>query len=614
MDHSKRHQELRNATIPGLLIDRVRKTPQKVAFRSKKLGIYRELTWSGFFHRIARCTLGLYELGLRQGEHLALMADPCEEVVTCELAAQALGSVTYGIHPACSRQELHDLMEHGRACVFVAQNQEYLDRILPLLSDLPALRKIVLIDTRGLLNYDHPSMVSFENLLQRGQESLTVRPGAFEELAASVKPSDGAIIAYTSGTTGAPKGVWITHGKHLAATYGFVESYPILAEREHRTVAYLPLSTLVGKVAAVTLPLLADVVPHFCEDIDDLGTTMFEVAPTVLFVMPRYLRKLASNVFVSMESSSPLKRAIYAMALDRGRRDLKRVWEDRETPWSRFRGSIWKHAAFRPILNKLGLDRTEILISTGAPLPPEITAFWHICGLNVSEFYGLTESSGAPICAQRPFFPRPHDTGKPSQEWTIRLSEDGEVLVRGKDLFEGYWNPPERNRRAFSQDGWFHTGDGGEWDPDGNLKLLDRPLDVIVQNEEKIGPTHIENLLRANPYISEAVVLGHGYPYLSSLIEIDFEAVSDWANRHRIPFTGFAGMIAHPEIIRFIGSEIEKINTTLSPHERIRAFTVLPIELTPAEDGAAVTPTRKTKRDVMCKKFKDLIESMYPES
>jgi long-chain acyl-CoA synthetase len=615
MDSSQKYQELRNKTIPGLFLERVKTTPNEVAYRTKKLGIYKERIWLEFYRIVTNCAIGLSQLGLKHGDCIALMGDPCEEYVICELAAQTIGAIPYGIHPACSSSEFHYLLKDGNACMFIAEDQESLDRILPILNNFPGIRQIIVIDTKGMFAVEHPSVISYEKLLQNGERQLAADPRAFEEMVNRTKPSDPLFIVYTSGTTGNPKGVLISHGKHLAATYTLIDHYPILMETPHRTVAYTPLSHILGKVVSITLPLLTKIIPHYGEDIEDLGQTMFEVAPTVLFVMPKYLQKLSARIFVGIENSTLFKKAVYKTALRIGRRHLKKVSDGEGNIRSRLSYLICYQAVFRSILNKLGFNRLKIVFSTGAPLPPEIMTFWQICGVNLSEFYGTTEAGGAILCGQAPYFPHPGNVGKPSPGWELILSDQGEILVRGNDLFEGYWNHSESKSKVSDQDGWFHTGDIGEWGPDSNLILLERAQDFIVaQGGKKISPTHLENTLRASPYISEAVVIGQNRPYLSTLVEIDFEAVSDWANRKHIPFTGFTSLIDSPEIIKFIGTEIETINKLLSPREQIRAFRILPKALNPAEDEGPVTPTRKIKRDAMYNKFKDLVESMYPES
>ena len=612
MNPSQKYEELRNKTLPGLLLERVKETPNAVAYRTKKLGIYKERTWSELHQKVARCAMGFAQLGLKHGDRLALMGDPREEYVICEFAAQALGAITFGIYPASSSKELYYLMNDGQASIFVAENQEYVDRILPLFDKLSHLKHIVVIDTKGVFMQDSRSLTSYEKLVEGGESKLI--PGAFEEGVSRIKPTDGSFIDYTSGTTGPPKGVFVSHGKHLTATFTLIDRYPILAEIPHRTVVYLPLCHFLGKVAAVTLPLLAPIVPHYGEDMEALGQTFFEIAPTVLFTVPRYLKKFASDILIGIENSSPLKKLAYHMALKIGRRYMQNVWDGKKNPLGNLAYLICYQAVFRPILNKIGFDKLKIALSTGAPLSSDVMALWQVNGVNLSEMYGLTETGGGTISAQGPYFPRPGNVGQPPDCWEIRLSESGEILVRGNEIFEYYWNNPRLTREALDDDGWFHTGDIGEWTLDGNLRILERAQDLLITSDGKaICPMQIENVLRSNPYISEAVVLGHHRQYLSSMIEIDFETVSNWASRNNIPFIGFTSLIQHPEIIKFVGTEIEKANKNLAPDEQIKAFRIIPKELTPGEDGEPVTPTRKVKRQLMYEKFKDLVESMYSD-
>jgi long-chain acyl-CoA synthetase len=612
MDYLQKYQELRSKTIPGLLLERVKHTPQDVAYRVKKLGIYKERTWFELRRMVASCAMGLITLGLKRGECLALMGDPCEEYVICELAAQTLGAITYGIYPTSSQKELAHLMKDGRACIFIAEHQEYLDRILPLSNQLPHLRHIVAINTKGIFGQDQPSLIPYEKLVENGEREFSSRPEALEEIVHGIRPSDGLFIAYTSGTTGDPKGVLISHGKHLTAAYTFIDRYPVLADFPHRTVVYLPLCSVLGKMVAVTLPLLTSIVPHYGEDIEDLGLTIFETAPTVLFGVPRYFQKFASSIRVGIENSSSLKKLIYRMALYIGQRHIESIWDGRKSLFLSLGYLFGYQAAFRPILNKIGFNKLEIAFSSGAPLPPEVMAFWQIHGVNLSEFYAQTETGGAIICAQRQHFPRPGNVGVPPSGLNIRLSENGEILVHGNDLFDGYWNHPELGDGVLNDKGWLHTGDVGECTPDGSLKLLDRAQDFFITSDgRRFSPIYIENALKSSPYISEAVVFGHNRQYLSCLIEIDFETVSDWASRNNILFTGFTSLVQHPEVIKFIGAEIEKVNKDLTLIEQVKVSRIIPIELNPSEDSGPVTPTRKIKRGLMYEKFKELVESMY---
>jgi len=614
MSDTERYEELRSNSVPGLFLERTRRTPDDVAYRAKKLGIYKERTWKTFEQKVADCAMGLKALGLNRGDRLALMGDPCEEYAICELAAQSIGAVTYGIYPTSSSKEVRYLMTDGEACIFVAENQEYVDRILPLYDELPKLRHVVVIDTTGTFMYDHSALITYEDLNHKGREMLDANTGAFEEEVRRVNPEDDLFIVYTSGTTGSPKGVLISHGKHLAAAYTLIDRYPILAETPHRTVVYLPLCHVLGKDVAVTLPLLTSIVPHYGEDIESLAETIFETAPTVLFTVPRYLQKYVSNIIVGIENSSLLKRSIYRVATRVGRQHVKGLWDGKTNPARSLVYFICYQLAFRPILNKIGFNRLKIALSAGAPLPPEVMALWQIYGLNLSEFYGQTETGGAIIAAQEGDFPRPGHVGVPPAGWEVKLSEDGEILVKGKDLFECYLNNPEGTKEVLDSDGWLYTGDVGEWTPDGNLKIIDRARDIIVTSGGKtLSPTYVENCLRAVPYISEAVVFGHQRKYLTALIEIDFETVSDWARSNDIPYTGFTSLTEHPEIVGMIGSAIGKACEDLARVEQVKTFRIIPKELDPEDEDEPITPTRKIKRELIYERFKDLVESMYSD-
>ena len=431
---------------------------------------------------------------------------------------------------------------------------------------------------------------------------------------ARLKPTDPAFIVYTSGTTGHPKGALVSHGTHLAATATVADHYPTLHEKPHRTVIFLPLCHVFGRDVAITLPLMSRLVPHFGESSDDLATTLFETAPTVLFAVPRYLQKFASQILVAMMSSSRLKRTSYERAMRFARAHARRRWDGTVTAAQETIYRLWYTAMFRPILNKLGLDRLELVISAGAPLPVETMALWHMYGVNVVEMYGQTETAGGIIAGQRGPFPRPGDVGSIPEGCSITLADDGEVLVRSPDLFTTYWNNEAAAGTVKLADGTLRTGDVGEW-RDGMLRLIDRARDFIVTSGGKtISPAFIENQLRTSPYISEAVVFGHSRKYLTAVIEIDPETVADWARTHDVPYSGFTSLAENAEIQKLIGGEIEQANRQLARVEQIKAFRILPRPLDPEEEGEPVTPTRKVKRHLMQERFKALIDTMYDDS
>jgi long-chain acyl-CoA synthetase len=602
---------LRRTTALHLLCERARRIPDSIAFRSKHFGIYRERKWRVYAALVARAAYALQRLGIAHGERVAIMGDVCEEWMICDLAAQSLGAIVYGIYPTASAKEVDYQMRDGGACVFIAEDQEYVDRILPIADQLPDLRAIVVLDDSAMFGYEHAKLHRFSELLTAAKKADLPW---LEAQVFTLSPDDSAFIVYTSGTTGHPKGALVTHGKHLAAADTVLRQYPTLREKVHRTVVFLPMCHVLGRDVAITLPLMSSLVPHFPEDAEDFATTLFEVAPTVMFTVPRYLQKFASHILVGVLNSSGLKRAAYDFAMRFAQVYVRRQWDGRATMAQKLLYDILRAGVFRPILNKLGFDKLELVVSGGAGLPAETATLWQMYGVNVVEMYGQTEEAGGIITSQRGPFPRPGNVGTAVDGLDVRLADDGEVLVRGPDLFEGYWRNDDATHEVRGADGWLHTGDVGEW-RDGALRLIDRARDFLVTSGGKtISPSFIENALRASPYIAEAVVFGHGRKYLTAIVEIDFDTVADWARANDVAYTGFTSLTAHPRIERLIKSEIDRTNAALARVEQIKSFRILPKALDPEEEGEPVTPTRKVKRKLMYERFKALIEDMYDDS
>src|SRR5262245_44517303 len=436
-------EALRRTTAPRRLCERARRTPDSVAFRSKHLGLYRERCWRDYAGMVARAARAFAALGLAAGDRVAIMGDACEEWMVCDLAAQSLGAIVYGIYPTASASEVEYQMRDGGAVLFVAENQEYVDKILSFVERLTTLKWIVVLDDSAMFAYAHPKLRRYRALLDAVQQSDLAW---LEQRAGQVGADDPAFIVYTSGTTGHPKGALVSHGKHLAATANIVDHYPTLAQSEHWTVAYLPLCHVLGRDVAVTLPLISRLIPHFGENSDELPTTLFETAPTVLFTVPRYLQKFASQVLLGIANSTGVKRVSADLALRFARGHARRRWSGQG---GLAQSALYRacHAGvFRPILNKLGFDRLELVICAGAPLPPETMTFWQMLGVNVVEMYGQTETAGGIISGQRGPYPRPGDVGTVPAGWETKLAENGEILVRSSDLFESYWGNAEATR------------------------------------------------------------------------------------------------------------------------------------------------------------------------
>jgi long-chain acyl-CoA synthetase len=599
-------------TIPALFRERCARTPHRVAFRAKEYGIYQEVTWGQYWERVKHLGLGFVEIGIERGDRVAIVGDPCPEWCYADLAAQSAGAITYGIYSTSSPSQVRYLLENGGATVAVAENQEYVDKLLPLADALPALRKVIVVDTRSMFLYQDSRLMTLALLEELGRKLCLREPRLFEQLIERGDPDDVAFLVYTSGTSGPPKPAMISHRNCLTALVGaFGEVFPGLLSQEHRTVSYLSMAHILERCLTIYLPLASEAVPHLGESIEELPQTLFETQPTFFYGVPRVWEKIASQVLVGVQSSSWLPSLAYRWAMRVGTRY-------REGRWDGSRASValgclyWiaRRLVFRHILRKVGLLRVRYALSTGAPLPPRIQALWQIWGVDLVNLYGATEAGGI-ITTQRPGFPRPGDVGTPTGVNAVRLAGDGEVLISGPGVFRGYWKNEGATREV--KDGeWLRIGEIGELGAGGVLRLIDRKRDIMVTAGGKnLAPTNIENALKASPYVSEAVVFADGRRYPVALIEIDAGTVSEWARAHAVAYTDFASLVGHSRIRELVAGEVGRANEQLAHVEQVKKFRLLPKELDPENEDDPLTPTRKVKRKLMYEKFRELVESMY---
>jgi len=606
---------LRASTLPGLLVDQTQTRPDRVAYRSKELGVWRETTWRQYAERVAAVAVGFArEYRVARGETVAIIGNPCPEWAIADLAAQALGAITYGIYPTSAPGEVRHLLQHGGASLVVAEDQEHLDKTLAVLDECPGVRVVLVIDTRALFMYRNARVRPLAEVERLGRNALAGEPDALAQLVRALSSEDAATIIYTSGTTGHPKGAVYRHGPHLAACANIIAHYPLLAAREHRAVAMLPLCHAMGRNLAITMPLMSEIVPHYPESIDTFADALYEIQPTFVFTVPRYLQKFAAHLLVGLDQSSWIKRAAYRAAMAAGRRALELRWngEGISAPW-RLSSRLARATVFRWLLEKVGFARAELVISSGAPLPPPVAMLWQTWGVNLCEAYGQTETGGALVTGQRGPYPRPGDVGTGAPNIEIELDADGEVLVSAREFFGGYWRDPDATR-ALYRDGKLLTGDVGEWTAARALKLVDRKKDIVITaGGTNVSPSRVENLLRASPYISEAAVFGEGRRYLVALLEVDGETVGEWAREHGVVHTGYGSLVAHADVQALIDAEVGRANDDLTRVEQVKAFRLLPRELDPELEGEPVTPTRKVKRRLMAERYGELVESMYAE-
>jgi long-chain acyl-CoA synthetase len=612
-DVPKHHQERTWAiyakSVPQLFLERVAARPDAVALRYKEFGLYQEVTWRKYRDDVEAFAFGLIQLGIEPGDRIAIMGDPCYEYFVADMAGLSVGAVTYGIYTTCSPAEVRHQLENAGAKIFIAENQEYVDKVLDLENLSTDLRKIIVADMRAMFLYRDDRILSFADMQKLGKNLRETESDLLEQRVAAVKPEDVAVFVYTSGTTGAPKAAMITHRDLMVGMVNtYLQGFPELEEGNQRVITHLPLAHLVERSMSLCLMLIADVTPHIGEEVDNLRETLVEVEPTFFHAVPRVWEKIASQIQVNIDRADPFKRMNYHLAMAIARRRAKYIWARRRAPlWLSASYALARQLVFKPMLMKVGLHKLRAALTAGAPIPPTVQAIWQIWGVNLRNLYGITEHTLV-LCQSEPF-QEPGDAGVPLYPKEVELGSDGEILVRGPGMFIGYWKNEEATREAI-QDGWLHTGDVAQKMANGHFRIIDRKKDIMVTSGGKnISPSEIENLLKGSPYISEVVLFADGRKFPSALIEIDFDTVSDWARQHGIVYIGFTSLAQHPRVIELIGAEIEKSNAQLARVEQIKKFKIIPKELDPEEGDT--TPTRKVKRRHIYTMFQDLVEGMY---
>ncbi|MEI8182217.1 MAG: AMP-binding protein [Desulfomonile sp.] len=594
-------------TIPKLFARNRKLYFERVALREKDLGIWQRTTWQEYWDHVCFFGLGLKQLGMKKGDKLSILGDNCREWLYADLATQCSSAVTVGIYPTDVASQVKYILENSQSSFVVAKDQEQVDKVLESKDSIPGLRKIIVVDMKGLRRYKENMIISFKEVEALGERLHEQEPSLFEEMVDSTRSEDPAIIVYTSGTTGQPKGAVIDHRNMIAMIRGLAQ---VLDFRHTDSfVSALPLCHIAERMFSLIFPMWAGCTVNFAESVATLQEDLREISPTAFLNVPRIWEKMHSNVMIRVQDSVFFKRWIFKAMLPIGMRvaELERNRQPVPPHWKILYGLAYL-LLLRPLRNHLGLLEARIFVSGAAPLSPDLMKFYHAIGVPVRECYGMTEMSGIS------FMPRNGEikiggVGKPIPGVELKLAEDGEILQRGDSVFAGYYGNPEATREVIIG-GWLHTGDVGEVDSDGDLKITDRKKDIIITAGGKnIAPSELENSLKFSPYIKEAVVIGDRRKYVSCLIQIELENVAHWAQNNRIAYTNYKSLATHPEVRKLIQTEVDKTNNNFAQVERIKKFTILDKELD--QDDEELTATMKVKRANIEKKFKDLIESMY---
>ena len=590
-------------TLPAVLLRRAATTPDLVALRKKDRGRWKTYTWADYGARVTAIARGLHELGVGPGDRVAIHSENRPAWLFADLAAQALGAVTVGIYPTSPAAEVEYLLAHSGAKVLVAEDEEQVDKVLVVRAKLGDLAHIVVVDPRGV-DVDDAQVMTLAELEARGAGSTFDVAAA----AAGVDPDGTAIIVYTSGTTGPPKGAMLSHRNLQAAASTSGAAFGVHDRTE--VLSYLPLCHIAERLISGINAVSRGYVVSFGEGSETFAQDLREVQPTFFLGVPRVWEKLMAGIEIRMADAGWLKRRMYRFWIGVGRGVARRRWRTgRIAGVDRIRYLLGWVFLFRPLRAKLGLSRVEGVLSGAAPIAPQVLEFFWALGVPVREGYGQTENTALGTITPADDV-RLGKVGRPVEGCELRIADDGEILTRGPGTFLGYYKDPAATKATVDEDGWLHTGDVGVLDDDGFLQITDRKKDIIITAGGKnISPSEIENKLKVSPFVREAVVIGDGRKYLVALIGIELDTVGAWAQQQRLGFTTYADLSSKPEVVALVQSWVDQVNEELAQVETIKAFALLPKELE-QEDGE-VTATQKVKRRAIEAQFGDLIEGLY---
>jgi long-chain acyl-CoA synthetase len=537
------------------------------------------------------------------------------EWLSTDVATVAVRAATVGLYPTNPPAEVRYLLSHSGAKVLVAEDQEQVDKALAVVDECPDLRHIVYLEPRGIRGrYQHPALLSWQELLARGSAHRTAHPHALTERMAAATGEDVATVIYTSGTTGPPKGAMLSvaNVEFAIATHhsgvGFADPPPGPYDL---LLSYLPLCHVVERTFTTWFSAGSGTQVNFAESIATVPQNLAEVQPTILFSVPRIWEKLLAGVQIRLAHASWPKRMAAGFWLRRASRigDTLSRTGGRHTLASRLVYALGWVCWFRALRVRLGLRRVRAAVSGAAPIAPEVLKFFMGIGVPMFEAYGMTENA-AIATANRPGRVRLGTVGEPLGRAEVRIAPDGEILTRHPGVFTGYFRDPAATAKVLTGDGWLHTGDIGEWVEGTHVRITDRAKDIIITAGGKnVAPSELENALKTSPFIKEVVVIGDRRPYLSALIGIEFDTVADWAQRRRIDFTTYRDLSDKPEVVELVQSLVDEVNERFASAEQIKKFRLLPKELD-HEDGE-LTGTQKVKRAAIAQRFEDLIGDLY---
>jgi len=596
-------------TIPAIFWNAVKARGPKVWMRQKHLGLWRSWTWNQTADAVREIAGGLMSLGFQKGDCASILANTVVEWVWADLGVLSCAGVSNGIYPTDAASQVHYLCEDSRTTVLFVEDDEQLDKALEVRSQLPGLKKIVVFDMEGLRDLNEADVIGLDELRRLGRDYLAAHPQALQQRLDACQPEDLGILVYTSGTTGKPKGAMHLHSGLVYAVRGY--NTLIAQDENDERMCFLPLCHIAERMGGEYFAMYVGAKLNFVENPETIPENVREIAPTVFTAVPRVWEKFYSGVMISLKEAGAVQQAAYAWGIGVGTEIANRVLEQQPvSAWLKIKFKLAQWLALNNVRKLIGIHRARFLVTGAAPISPELVRWYLALGVPMLEVWGMTETCGASTGVPANWI-KPGSIGPAAAFNEVRLDPvTNEILVRGKNVFAGYLNQPEKTAEAIDADGWLHTGDVGLVDADGYYRITDRMKDIIITAGGKnVTPSELENDLKFSPYITDAVVIGDKLPYLTVIIMIDQENVEKFAQDQDVPFSNYASLTRAPEVQALIQQELDRVNKKFARVEQIKKFFLLENQLT-AEDEE-LTPTMKLKRKLVEKKYAPQIEAMY---
>ncbi|MBJ7309401.1 AMP-binding protein [Rugamonas sp. CCM 8940] len=600
-------------TFPRRLLEHGRLRPQHPAFREKHLGIWQTWNWGQVNAEVRAMACGLAALGFTRGMNLAIVGDNRPRLYWAMLAAQSLGGVPVPLYQDAPAADMAYVLENADIHFAIVEDQEQVDKLVEVQALYPNVRHVAYDDERGMRHYRQAGLISCDKLAEMGRVHDMAHPGFFDAAVAAGSGADHAIILYTSGTTGKPKGVCQSHAALIAAGGGGVGFDRLSADED--ILSYLPMAWVGDCLFSLAQAMVAGFTVNCPESGDTVLTDLREIGPTYYFAPPRVFENMLTTVMIRMEDASAVKRRLFAYFMKVAKRSGSAILDGKPVAaGERLLYALGALLVYGPLKNVLGLSRVRVAYTAGAAIGPDLFRFYRSIGVNLKQLYGSTETC-AYVCLQPDGNIKFDSVGMPAPGVEVKLAANGEVLVKSPATMAGYYKRPDATAEVIDADGYFHTGDAGLFDAEGHLKIIDRAADVgHLTGGAIFAPNYIENKLKFFPFIKEAVAFGHGREQVCAFINIDIEAVGNWAERRGIAYSGYTELAAHAQVYGLVRDCIEQVNADLAgealmDETQIHRFLVLHKELDPDDDE--LTRTRKVRRKFIAEKYAVLIAALY---